>query len=167
MYVCVFLRHRNESDNPAIIKYGFPTMKENEFFKSTNFAWLFFNNHVVNSHVVKVHLFLYCLWPLSVLSTYAGTGVPSWSTIERIEKWNWNVKTQKNSNLEKDKLHLSRNMKVLQVYDMIRREHIRKICKMLSKYKKNLAKEHTACLFKTTNCFCWHKNAFEQGTCGT
>lgn len=45
-------------------------------------------------------------------------------------------------------------MKVLQVYDMIQREQVRKTCKVLSKYEKNLAKEHTACLFKTTNCVC-------------
>lgn len=57
MYVCVFPVHQNESDNPVIIKYGFPTMKENEFYKSTNSPWLFFNSHVVNSHEVKVHLF--------------------------------------------------------------------------------------------------------------
>lgn len=86
MIVCVFLRHQNKSDDPVILKSGFPTMKENEFYNSTNSPWLFFNNSVLKTTPILI------LSLNSVLAAYVGTKVPSWSTIECIKEWNMNFK---------------------------------------------------------------------------
>lgn len=57
-------------------------------------------------------------------------------------------------------------MKVLQVYDMLQRGNKRIICKVLSKYEKNLEKERTMCLFKATLCLLKRNMHFSKGLLG-